>query len=306
MSTVTELRKRVREGGLLAPGRPVLVMLSGGRDSVCLLDVAVCIAGAPAVSALHVNYGLRESAAGDHEHCERLCAELGVVLHGTRPGAPTLGNLQAWARDVRYGAAVQFAAGSDIAAGHTATDQVETVLYRLASSPSRRALLGMKRRDGALIRPLLEFSREQTAEYCRERGLQWREDESNDSDSYARNRVRNRLVPDLREIHPGAEQNVLSLVEILRDEAAALDDLVDDALHGASEIRLAALLGLPSGVARMVVQRLADTAAGGPAPGTARRLGEILAMRETGTTHLDLPHGVRATVTDGTLRFSAK
>ena len=73
-----DLLERVRATGLLAPGAPVVVLLSGGRDSVCLLDVAVRLAGADAVSALHVNYGLRDGTGGDEELCRVLCARLGV------------------------------------------------------------------------------------------------------------------------------------------------------------------------------------------------------------------------------------
>ena len=179
--------------------------------------------------------------------------------------------------------------GADVAAGHTATDQVETILYRLASSPSRRALLGMRAREGSLIRPLLRFTRADTAAYCRARGLQWREDETNDSSIYARGRVRGTLVPALREIHPGAERNVLALAEILRDEAAVLDAIVDDVLDGEQQISLAALRGLPTALGRLVVQRLADDAAGRPAPGTARRLDDILALRDTGRRRSTCP-----------------
>ncbi|HTW13160.1 MAG TPA: tRNA lysidine(34) synthetase TilS [Solirubrobacteraceae bacterium] len=302
---VDQLLAAVREDALIEPERPLLVMLSGGRDSVCLLDVAVTIAGVPAVSAMHVNYGLRERAAGDERHCRELCEGLGVELSVTRPSAPTLGNLQAWARDLRYGTAAQLAAprGALIAAGHTATDQVETILYRLASSPSRRALLGMRARDGSLIRPLLAFTREQTAEYCRERGLQWRDDETNETDKYARGRVRNGLVPALRDVHPGAERNVLALAEILRAESEVLDELVDGVLQGRIAVATSTLRQLPPALARLVVQRLADGVEGRPVPGTSRRLADILALRDSGTTHLDLPHGIRATAVDGLLRF---
>jgi tRNA(Ile)-lysidine synthase len=308
VSVAEEVLATVRADGLLAPERKVLVMLSGGRDSTCLLDVAVTVSGTRSVSALHVNYGLRESAHGDEQHCRALCDSLGVALTVTHPGAPTLGNLQAWARDARYGAAAQLAIqrGADVAAGHTATDQVETILYRLASSPSRRALLGMRPRDGALIRPLLGFTREQTGLYCLERGLSWRDDESNDSDTYARGRVRNGLVPALREVHPAAEQNVLALAATLRDEAAVLDALVDEELGGGSEIALRRLRELPPATARLVVQRLADSVGGQPTPGTARRLRDILALRDTGITHVDLPGGVRATAADGVVSFSSK
>ena len=305
MTVVETIIRGAREGGLLAPERAVVVMLSGGRDSTCLVDMAAEICGAGAVTALHVNYGLRDGADEDERHCRELCGRLGVELAVEQAGPRPPGNLQAWARELRYGAAALLALSraADIAAGHTATDQVETILYRLASSPSRRALLGMRPRDGCLIRPLLGFTREQTGEYCSERGLSWRDDESNDSDTYARGRVRHALVPALREIHPGAEHNVLALAEILRDEAEVLEILVEDELAGRAEIRLEQLRALPPALARLIVQRLADGVDGRPTPGTSRRLDDILALRDSGTAHLDLPGGVRASAVEGSLSF---
>jgi len=297
--------ERVSQDGLIVPGRPVVVLLSGGRDSTCLLDVAVSIAGARAVSALHVNYGLRGVAGADERHCAALCDALGVALEVCRPGRPQTGNLQAWARDARYAAVAELERdrAADVAAGHTATDQVETILYRLASSPSRRALLGMRPREGTLVRPLLAFTRAQTAQYCAERGLSWREDETNETAAYARGRVRRQLVPALREIHPAAEKNVLALAALLRDEAEVLDAAVDEVLGGGRTIPLARLRELAPAVRRLVLQRLADEAAGRPAPGTARRAEEIAGLADTGTAALDLPHGVRAVAHRGVLRF---
>jgi tRNA(Ile)-lysidine synthase len=299
-----DLTEHVLAHGLLVARRRVLVMLSGGRDSVCLLDLAARVAGPDVVRAVHVNYGLRDSAAGDEELCVTMCEQLGVGLEVCGAGKRPAGNLQAWARDVRYAAARGLADGADIAVGHTATDQVETVLYRLAAAPSRRALLGMVERDGQLIRPLLSYTREQTAAHCRARGLPWREDPSNDTDRYARGRVRHELVPALRRIHPAAEANVLALAEILRQEGEMLDELVAGVLRGRDEIPLAELRQLPLPLARLVLQRLADVAAGGPAPGTARRAAEILALGNR--ARLDLPHGVRAVVERGRLSFSVR
>jgi tRNA(Ile)-lysidine synthase len=300
--------ERVRVEGLLADGRPAVVLLSGGRDSTCLLDLAVRIAGPQSVVTLHVNYGLRDSADGDERHCAELCERLGVTLEVCRPrrvGGSKSGNLQAWARDQRYGAAARLATArsADVAAGHTLTDQVETILYRLASSPSRRALLGMRARDGLLVRPLLGFTRGQTASYCEQRGLAWREDETNASSAFARGRVRSGLVPALEAIHPGAVENVLALSELLRDEAAVLDALVEEVLAGHEQIELERLRALPAALRRLVVQRLADGAIGGPAPGAARRAEEVAALCDHGAGALDLPHGVRATAQDGVLRF---
>jgi tRNA(Ile)-lysidine synthase len=302
---VDALEERVRADGLLAEGRPVVVLYSGGRDSTCLLDLAVRIAGRAAVSALHVNYGLRDAAQQDEDHCRALAGRLGVALELERPKRPETGNLQAWARDVRYGAAARIALRrhADVAAGHTATDQVETILYRLASSPSRRALLGMRARDGSLVRPLLMFTRAQTAAYCDARGLTWREDETNEGDAFARGRVRHGLVPALKAIHPAAEENVLAVAEVLRDEGRVLDEMVDALLANGRTIALTRLRELPLALQRLVVQRLADGAAGGPAPGAARRASEVAALADTGTAMLDLPHGVRAVAQTGILRF---
>jgi tRNA(Ile)-lysidine synthase len=290
---MTDLVERVRAGGLLEPGRPVLVLLSGGRDSTCLLDVAVRIAGAPHTSALHCNYGLRAEADADEAHCAALCERFGVPLHVERPRGPT-GNVQAWAREQRYAAAGRLAPDRDVAAGHTATDQVETVLYRLAASPGRRALLGMAARDGRLIRPLLGVSRGETAAHCRARGLPWREDASNVQST--RGRIRAELLPALRALHPAAEANVLRTLELLRDEAAVLDATLDDALSAAGEPpAVAALRELPAALRRLAVQRLA-----GRTP-VGHRVDEILALHEGGA--LDVGEGLRAEIHGGALRF---
>ena len=300
----------VREGGMLPPGTPVAAMLSGGRDSVCLVDVAVRLLGAEAVTALHVNYGLRDDSDADEEHCAALCARLGVRLEVERPRRPEgPGNLQAWARDTRYAAAARLAEADDglIATGHTADDQVETILYRLASSPSRRALLGMKPRDGRLVRPLLGFARAQTTAYCEERGLAWRDDPSNAGSAYARNRLRHGLAAALADVHPAAAQNVLRTAELLRDEAEVLDALVAAELDGSNgsarnTIELERLAGLPPALRRLVVQQLADRAAGRPVAGAARHAEQVAGLRRAGTAMLDLGGGVRAIAERGVLR----
>jgi tRNA(Ile)-lysidine synthase len=283
------------------------VLYSGGRDSTCLLDLAVTVAGAAAVRALHVNYGLRTTADQDEQHCRHTAGALGIELDVYRPVAsgPPTGNVQAWARAERYAAADRLRArDGDVAAGHTATDQVETIHSRLASSPSRRALLGMRPREGRLIRPLLPFTCAQTAGHCRARGLEWREDESNASGAYARNRIRHALVPALEQAHPAAQANVLALAEILAGEAAVLDELVASVLGGREEVPLSVLRAQPPALRRLIVQRLADTAAGEPAAGVARRAADIVALPDTGTASVDLPHRIRATATRGIVRFT--
>ncbi len=340
---VEQVREAVRAGGLLGgsdlPTRRVVVMLSGGRDSVCLLDVAVALRGAESVKALHVNYGLRgEESDADERHCEALCEALGVELELVRASRAEGegGNLQAWARDVRYAAAIGLAerldgqaeksegsakrldeaagapgdldaSGRDesvgvpgtprtlVAAGHTASDQVETILYRLAASPGRRALLGMRAAEGRLVRPLLGLTRAQTGAYCEARGLAWREDASNDSGAYARGRVRHGLSAALRAVHPAAEANVLRTAQLLREETELLDGLVNEALAGHQSIAIARLGELPRALARLVVISLAEDAAGTYVPQAGDRVAEILELgrrgREGGGGRLDLHVG---------------
>ncbi len=339
--TPEEVLERVRAGNLLPAdgvGGPLVVaMLSGGRDSVCLLDLAVSICGAPGVHALHVNYGLRPEADGEERHCRELCKRLRVTLEVVRARRPAgAGNLQAWARELRYGEAARLAQELDarerpgeasgqpgragerpgrageqsgradtvVATGHTATDQVETILYRLAASPGRRALLGMAPREGRVVRPLLELTREQTADFCRARGLAWREDASNDSEEYARARVRNRLVPAFDAVHPAAQENVLRTARLLREEAEVLDGLLDAELGGGSSIALERLAELPPALARLVVVRLAEQAAGTYVPQAGARVGEILALaRRGGRAELHVGGLVGAVLEDGRLRM---
>ncbi|HEU0316133.1 MAG TPA: tRNA lysidine(34) synthetase TilS [Solirubrobacteraceae bacterium] len=268
------------------------------------------ICGAGELVALHVDYGLRgEESAADADHVRALCARAGVALEVHRaPAPPAAGNRQAWARDLRYARAqsVARARGARVAAGHTASDQAETVLYRLAASPGRRALLGMAAADGLLIRPLLGVTREQTASYCRARGLAWREDASNGDGSYARGRCRHGLAAALGELHPAAEENILRSSELLREEAAVLDEVVETAVAGRRRIAVERLAALPPALARLVVVRLAEDALGALLPGVGGRLAELIGLAPAGgSAELDVGAGCRAVVEYGVLRFEA-
>jgi tRNA(Ile)-lysidine synthase len=314
------VRETVRASGVFARDRPLVAMLSGGRDSTCLLDLAVELLGAPAVLALHVNYGLRDGAAAEERRCRQLCEQLGVELQvleagGDAPAPPAdgvsrtdgqRGNLQAWARELRYAEAARLAEQRDalIATGHTASDQAETILYRLAASPGRRALLGMPVAEGRLIRPLLGLTREQTAAYCAARGLPFNEDPSNEDARFARTRVRNGLLPALRAVHPAAESNVLRTAALLREETELLEQLVASELGGRLHVELARLREMPAALARLVVVRLAEQAAGTYVPQAGERVGELLELgRRGGRAELHVGGRAGAVIEDGVLRM---
>jgi tRNA(Ile)-lysidine synthase len=197
-----ELRARVEEHvrshELIPPAGDVVALVSGGADSTCLWHVLRALGYG--VSALHVNHGLRgEESDEDARFChEVLGAE---VVEAAVPDRPTEEAL----RELRY----SFASDRLRATGHTASDQVETVLYRLVASGNTKGIKP-KREDG-VVRPLLTLWRDETEAYCRAEGLPFREDSSNAETR--RGLIRNELLPLLRRLHPGAEQNLLRLAE---------------------------------------------------------------------------------------------
>ncbi len=223
-----------------------------------------------------------------------------AVERPERPDAS--GNLHAWARDARYKAGERACAAADalLAVGHTATDQAETILYRLATSPGRRALLGMPVRSGRVVRPLLAAgaTRDETAAWCDSHGLPWREDASNDDDLFARARVRNGLVPALRAVDARAEQAVLQTAELLREETEALDAVVAEVVGAGGGVPIDLLAATAPGIGRLVLRRLAEDASGRLCPRAGRRLEDVLALGEGA---LDVGDGVRIVVSAGTV-----
>jgi tRNA(Ile)-lysidine synthase len=196
----------VRTRELLAPIAEVTCLVSGGPDSTCLWHVLSTLGYG--VTALHVNHGLR----GDESEADaRFCAQRfgAVVVDGS--GGTTEDEL----RRIRY----SFLTDEIRATGHTASDQVETVLYRLVASGLAGGIKP-KREDG-VVRPLLELWRSETEAYCRAEGLEFRVDSSNRDTK--RGLIREEILPRLRELHPGAEQNLLRLAE---ERPSALDELV--------------------------------------------------------------------------------
>jgi tRNA(Ile)-lysidine synthase len=234
---------------------------------------------------------------------QQICAERNIPLTVEHVALPGEGNLQDAARDARYAIAERLAEG-DYAAAHTATDQAETVLYRLAVSPGSRALHGMPARRGRLVRPLLGVTREEVRAYLRERDLRWREDPSNADRRFARTRVRHDLLEALRSIGPAAERTIAETARQLREEAEVLDDAVAQALErlgGGPAVSASELRVERPAVRRLALRRLAELAGGELGAGDVER---IMALGGRGSKSLDLGGGLRVVVEYGTLRFT--
>ena len=191
----------IRRHDLIPAGGEVTCLVSGGADSTCLWHVLGELGYR--VSAVHVNHALRGE---ESEADARFCAE---VL-GARVVSPSdtvsQGSSEAALREARYGSTADLGLR---ATGHTASDQVETVLYRLVSSGTTKAI--KPRREDGVVRPLLEIWREETLAYCEAHGLAYRVDSSNADTK--RGLIRDEILPLLRRLHPGAERNLLALAD---------------------------------------------------------------------------------------------
>ncbi|MDX6662660.1 MAG: tRNA(Ile)-lysidine synthase [Solirubrobacterales bacterium] len=309
---LAELKRVVVRSGLVRSGSHGVVLVSGGPDSACAAAALSQICAPGGLTALHLNYGLREDSDADEQTCRHLCGNLRIDLEVKRPELPA-GNVQAAAREARYAAAEELrrrSGGEFVATGHTRSDVAETVIYRLASSPGRRALLGMPAKRGSLIRPLLSFDRAATRRLAIAAALPFRDDPSNEDPGYARNRIRAEVLPVLRELSDAAEANIAETRAELAEEADVLDRLVASVLEeagaggDATVVMVAGLTGLQPGLRRLALRTLAERAAGEQVALGRRRINEIwrLATRPEGGT-LELGGGLHAVCEAGTIRF---
>jgi tRNA(Ile)-lysidine synthase len=220
----------IRRSGMTRSGEVVLVALSGGADSVALLDVLRGLAPELRVTlhAVHVHHGLRPEADADAAFARGLCADFGIPFHLERVAVrqePPWEGLEAEARRARYAAFREVArrAGAQrVATAHTADDQAETVLMRLLEGAGPRGLAGIAPVRGIFIRPLLGARRGDVEAHLHARGLPSVEDPSNRDPRFLRNRIRHEVLPYL------AEALEPDIIRRLARSAALVRSLVDD------------------------------------------------------------------------------
>jgi tRNA(Ile)-lysidine synthase len=302
----------VADSGLVPAPAPVVVLVSGGPDSAALAAGLAQHCGRPHVHALHLNYKLRESADHDEATCRRLCAYLRIDLRVERPGLGE-GNLQALARDARYVAAERLRArlGCEwVATGHTRTDLAETALYRLASSPGTRAMLGLPAKRGRIVRPLLGVDRAEVRLLATEAELPFADDPTNLDPRFARNRIRLEVMPALREVNSAAERNIAETRFELAEEARVLERVVAETLEeagagaGAIAVRADALGAAEPGLRRLALRALAERVAGREVALGRREAREIWRLaREPEGGEVDLGRGLHAVCEQGLIRF---
>ena len=220
----------ISEYEMLSPGDSVLVGVSGGADSMCLLSLLTECAEELGISvaAAHVNHCIRgEEADRDESFVESFCAERKIPFYKLKTDIPALARIsgestELCARNERY-AFFESLGFSKTATAHTGSDRVETMLMNLARGSALNGLSSIPPVRGNIIRPLIGFLRSDTEQYCAEHGIAYVTDSTNLSDEYTRNRYRHKVVPAIAEINPAFEKNALRCMDELLSDARFID-----------------------------------------------------------------------------------
>lgn len=226
MAFLRTVRATIDAHKMISKGESILVALSGGSDSVALLHVLWKMRRELKLQlgAVYINHQIRKAAAKKEElFCRKLCDNLKVRLHIVREDIPFLATvekkgIEETGRNFRYRTFESLAVHhgyAKIALGHHRNDQVETILFRIIRGTGPSGLLGIPATRGKIIRPLVGVTKEDILSYLKKQPLSYCRDQSNESDAYSRNYIRNKLLPDIRKrLNPQVDQAILNLAEI--------------------------------------------------------------------------------------------
>ncbi len=304
MDGITMLTEGVRQS-YDRVGRPckVLAALSGGADSVALLLLLKELQREcrMELAAVHVNHGLRQNAAEDERFCRQLCERYRITLIVKHVHVRRIGSLEAAAREARYAAfaeAMREAGAKVLALAHHMDDQAETVMLHLLHGAGGGGLGGMREMSGAYWRPLLFVRRVELRRALEARKQDWREDESNGDQAFARNAIRAQLMPAMERLAPQAVASLCRTSEIMQAENDCLERIAESFCaenggKGAHCFLMAEpLRGQPLAIQRRVLRRYAASRGLLLEFAHVERLRKLL-ERENGAME-NLPQGWRA------------
>ncbi len=211
---------------MLPPGARVIAAVSGGIDSVCLLHVLKVLFPESLSGVAHFNHKWRAEASDEDERFVAQLASQFNLPFFRAEASPKPGNREQNARRARL--AFFKSLESTVALGHTRDDQAETVLFRFLRGSGLAGLAGIAPNANGLIRPLLEITRAEIEHFLRERNIPWREDATNQDLSFARNRIRHDLLPQLaRDWNPKITETLAKLADLAREEEQYWQSVLD-------------------------------------------------------------------------------
>ena len=303
-----------RFGMFPPPGGTILCAVSGGRDSVCLLDYLRRLGQERgfSVAAAHLNHLMRPTAQRDEDFVRALCASLDVPFHTEKVDVYAL--CDAWrltveetGRRARYEFLRRTAASigaAFIATAHHREDQAETVLLQLLRGTGPQGLAGIPPVREGIIRPLLDTPRAAIDAYIAARDLPYVTDETNLDTHYARNRLRLEIMPQLLTINPSAPAHICRTADILRAENDYLDAQAAALLPDTgTALPCGALLSAPAALRPRMLRLLAERLPVGKKDFSAAHYRALEMLAQTGGT-LSLPGGATAVCRQGTLTLT--
>ncbi|NLP26881.1 MAG: tRNA lysidine(34) synthetase TilS [Clostridiales bacterium] len=216
-------------------GDNIIIALSGGADSVCLLLLLLEMQNKYnlSLSAIHINHMLRaDESDSDEEFCINLCNSLGIKLIVERHDVSLYSKLnklsiETAARNIRYGAFKMHSEGMKLATAHTASDNAETIIYNLTRGAGLKGLIGIPPVRDNIIRPLICLSREDVEEFLKQKNQGYVIDSSNLSNDYTRNKIRHKVIPSLKEINPSFTRTISTNVSALKLENNFIEEQAD-------------------------------------------------------------------------------
>ncbi len=321
-----KIRQTIEKHRMLSPGDGVVVAVSGGPDSVCLLSVLHALTRDLGLTlhVAHLDHRFRGTeSAEDARFVAELAKRLGLPATVDSLDVPAYCrerglSVQEGARKVRYGFLEQVArdAGADrIATGHTADDQAETFLMRLMRGAGVSGLSAIPPVRDNFIRPLIETTREAVLAHLRAEQLEFRTDSSNAKSVYTRNRIRNEALPLLRTFNPRIVETLAAEAALLRDEDEAVESYLASVAEEASVqkdggfvVKRNAVETLPPAFRRRLFRRIAELAGLDPSQLSLARVNEALSFlvtAQTGRT-MHLSRGISITREYNHFRFAAE
>lgn len=307
-----KIKKIIKEKKLIKYGEHIIAGVSGGADSVYLLLVLHSLREELdlTITAVHMNHMIREEAVDDQKFVEELCGKLSINCITFEVDVKMIAqrekrSLEEAGRKARYDAffkTMKKYHADKIAVAHHQNDQVETFLYRCARGTGIYGAGAMKEQDGVLIRPLLSIKKQEIIKYLEQTGQRWVEDASNQDDTFARNQIRNQIIPRLENVNDQAVEHIGRLCEDIQEVSMYLTSQIEEAfaccvsyMENGLRIDCSKLDQENIWVQKQIFKRVLEEISGKKKDLERRHIEDLIELSQNGTGRkISLPYGINA------------